>query len=666
LIDYFKIEYKTGLNNKKHDWTVIDEKIDSMKREYILTDLSPYENYRFRLNCFYKNTHQIHSPSSIRFKLVESIIKSNSSTIADPLQIEIQILQVWALSDSSLALKWQLLKDDSQDNSSYRQSIEGFYIYYRKLSAQDVLNFDNLMPQNEVSIDNYQLIKIPNSQLHLVDTYIITNLDSISTYEIKMTCVGQNNKLICETSNVVYGQTLNKSNNNIAMDLGFFAVPQQKSDLIRVTTPQSILTSNQHLNKQNEYLYPILGAILIILILAFGIFSLMCIIKYREHKRLLIKLNTSQKLNSGSSCPTLIYDDCLRNLNQNNKLLVASTALSANNNNNNNNTNTLLNDNNNFLNLLNSVQTNSSTFNNTQTTLLSSNGNPPPPIPNVPPPQITSTLNRNNINLNVNPIGYLDANTINFIKQHQAQLHQQQQENFYHTLNFNNNNNTNNGQLMHQLNTNDYTNATLNLRAQLLLKQNPIIIDSINSNVNENSTMTPKKRNKRGGGSTRSKKYEKVYQTQVLSEQEKLQLQFIQQLQQQQQQQLEQEQHNMFLLSSILNNVQQQQQQQQQQEDESHGYRSNKYLQYTINSNNKYSSSVNNNQNELLLQTANNQQVSSSSNSSSGIGSTTTANSGDSMNEELVPFLISSNNNNQNSDHNMIKDHDYDFHKILQ
>jgi hypothetical protein len=36
------------------------------------------------------------------------------------------------------------------------------------------------------------------------------------------------------------------------------------------------------------------------------------------------------------------------------------------------------------------------------------------------------------------------------------------------------------------------------------------------------------------------------------------------------------------------------------------------------------------------------------------------------MNEELVPFLISSNNNNQNSDHNMIKDHDYDFHKILQ
>ena len=478
-------------NNQKkqqHDWTIIDEKIDGIKREYILTDLSPHESYRFRLNCFYKNSHQIHSPQSIRFKLIELTTsssearKSNSTNPAD-LLIEIQILQVWALSDSSLALKWQLLKDDSLEatttttttnNSSYKQSIEGFYIYYRKLSA---LNFDNIIPsQNDA--DSYQLVKIPNSQLHLVDTYIITNLDSISTYEIKMTCVGQNNRLACETSNVVYGQTLNKSSNHPPMDLGFFAVPQQKSNLNLLTRLTTLSMTTTHLNRQqNEYIFAILGVILFILILALGLF-IMCLIKYREHKRLLIKLNTSQKLNSGSSCPTLIYDDCLRNLNQNNKLLANNQA-------------TLLNDNNsNFLNLLNSVQTNSSTFNNTQTTLLSSSHpQPPPPIPNVPPPQITSsTLNRN-VNLNVNPIGYLDANTINFIKQHQHQQQQQQQENFYHTLNFNHNNT--NGQIIHHLNNNDYTNATLNLRAQLLLKQNPMIIDAINNNNNKSCLASP-------------------------------------------------------------------------------------------------------------------------------------------------------------------------------
>ena len=707
MIDYYKIEYKSGVNNKKHDWTIIDEKIDASKREYILTDLSPIESYRFRLSCFYKNSaHQVHSPQSFRFKLVElsptKTSNNSSNTVTSGDVIEIQILQVWALSDSSLTIKWQLLNDlDSSivNNNTYKQVIDGFYIYYRKLTVQEILNFDLQIPQADMPLENYQLVKIPNSQLHLVDTYIITNLDSISTYEIKMTCVGQNGKMICDTSNTVYGQTLNKS--NAVNDLGMFAVPQQKYqnlDLVR-TTPhhhhQSISTTLNQVQKQNEMLFTILGIILGVLTFVLVIFIIMCLIRHKQHKRLLIKLNTSQKLNSGSSCPTLIYDDCLRNLNQNNKLVVAAaaSALSA-------NTNTFVlndannNNNNNFLNLLASTQANSSTFNNTQTTLLSSGGvsssvhqQPAPPIPSVPPPQISSTMNRN-VNVNINPIGYLDANTINFLKQQQVQLQQQQQENFYHTLNFNSNNNTNGATLLHHFN-NDYTNATLNLRAQLMLKQNPMIIEAINNNgnnnlvqrgsclesptmshENENScSMTPKKRNKRGS-SSRSKKYEKVYQTQVLTEQEKLQLQYIQQLQQQQQ--IEQEQHNMLILTSILNNVQQQQQQQHQQQDESQGnniYRSNKLLQYTTMSPTKFSNSTMTNNNDLLLQTANNQQVSSSSNSSSGIGSTTTANSGDSINEELVPFLYSSNNNqniNNNEENQSLNNNEYDYHKRLR
>ena len=342
-------------------------------------------------------------------------------------------------------------------------------------TTQELLNFDK-QSQVEIPIENYQLIKIPNSQLHLVDTYIITNLDSSSTYEIKMTFTGQNGKLVnCETSNTVYGLTLNKSQ---AQDIAA-QLPQQ----FRTASPMGQMTtlSNQA-QKQNEILFMILGIILGVLSLLLGIFVMMCVIRHKQHKRLLIKLNTSQKLNGGSSCPTLIYDDCLRNLNQNTN---KSSAAAVNSNNLLNDAlsglTSTLNNNNNYVNLLNSAQ-NSTTFNNTQTTLLSTGGSSlqqPPPIPAVPPPHISSTLNRN-INLSVNPIGYLDANTLNFIKQQQAQIQQQHnQENFYHTLNFNNNN----GTLMHHhFNTNDYTNATLNLRAQMLLKQNPMIIEAINNN----------------------------------------------------------------------------------------------------------------------------------------------------------------------------------------
>ena len=189
MMDYFKIEYKTASHKQKHDWITIDEKIDSSKREYILTDLSPNEYYRFRLGCFYKNGFQQHSLQTARFRLVEQAKilnndnKNGSTTataaaVASQLDlIELQILQVWALSDSSLALKWQLFNDFDNNSSAFRQLIEGFHIYYRKLTPQDIANFDKLAGNTDIPLENYQLIKIPNSQLHLVDTYIITNLD---------------------------------------------------------------------------------------------------------------------------------------------------------------------------------------------------------------------------------------------------------------------------------------------------------------------------------------------------------------------------------------------------------------------------------------------------------------------------------------------------------
>ena len=69
---YFKVDYKTNKQQpgiQPNTWLTIDEQIDAKKREYILTDLSKHETYRFRISTFFLNGELNHSHQSSRFKL---------------------------------------------------------------------------------------------------------------------------------------------------------------------------------------------------------------------------------------------------------------------------------------------------------------------------------------------------------------------------------------------------------------------------------------------------------------------------------------------------------------------------------------------------------------------------------------------------------------------
>ncbi len=444
-IDFFKIEYRlmsstTGqqpsqMNKPKtNQWITIDEQIDVNKREYILTDLSPVDYYRFRINTIMKNGYQTYGQQSVKFKLDETEVansigaqplassmvhaKNMSSTSHLDLQLtQIQIQQVWAISESSLAIKWQM------SNKTSSAPIDGFYIYYRKANNQ---------ANKPESKNTYQIMTLANNPL--VDTFAVTNLDAASSYEIKMTCYSQN-RITCDTSNTMYGLTHTSSK---------VAVVQQQA-----SPSSTILLSS---TKQNEILFMVLGIVLGVLTLLLVLFVVLCVMRQRQHKNLLAKLNTSNKL-TGSSCPTLIYDDCVRTTQK--VPFFPSLSDGANQQG--------------FL-ILQQQQQQQHESNTSK-----------PPIPNVPPPQLANPTMTNRqqqlLNLNINPLGYLDPNnvTLNYIKQQQQQQQQQQSENFYHTLNTI----THQQQQQQQQHNDDYNNTTLNLRTHFLLQ--PHHMDSNNA-----------------------------------------------------------------------------------------------------------------------------------------------------------------------------------------
>jgi hypothetical protein len=380
-IAYFKVEYKInkgfvpggGSQSPVHNgWLVIDEQIDSRKREYILTDLNKLDTYRFRITLFMLNGELVHSHQSSRFKLDPnwtdgpssstfstsslSTISSNSS-IQSPLadirlaQIQMQITQMWAISSSSLGLRWKLFLNNnlethsSQTNSSTGsvntksattifKKLNGFYIYYRKIEQPATIEPSSSNAIEPLSLPivplyNYTRVNLPISlvddagqhpQPQITDTYIIANLEPSTQYEIKMTCYNLNGDL-CSFSNTIYGLTLASQSSQSAngiVQLNAAAANNKKlnnnSSHQATTTSASVVFLK---SKQNELLFMILGVVLGILSLLLVIFVVMCIIRHRQHKKLLAQLhNTSQKLTS-SSCPTLIYEDSLRNQHQN-------------------------------------------------------------------------------------------------------------------------------------------------------------------------------------------------------------------------------------------------------------------------------------------------------------------------------------------------------------
>lgn len=228
-------------------------------------------------------------------------------------------------------------------------------------------------------------------------------------------------------SQSIYGITLNRNLKSKSINLNELPLGHLITQIVP-TQAQTNTTTNQ-----NEILFMILGVVLGILILLLVIFVIMCIIRHRQHKLLLTKLKSqSQKLHTGSSCPTLIYDDCLK---QSNKT---------------------------FSTLVNSQNSNTSSEQQT------------PPIPQVPPPPLTlsrlTQANNTNMNININPLGYLDSNSIAYTLMKQQQQQQQNQnsnnENFYHTL-------TTLGTLKTIPYTcGDYNNATLNLRTHFIKQYN--------------------------------------------------------------------------------------------------------------------------------------------------------------------------------------------------
>lgn len=145
-IAYFKVDYKTNSRQQQQhsQWLTIDEQIDPKKREYILTDLSQHESYRFRITTFFVNGELSHSHQSARFRLdatwappqasASSSSSSSSSSTAELklADIQVQISQIWAISSSSLGLKWDILANN-RSALELAKNINGFYIYYRKV-----------------------------------------------------------------------------------------------------------------------------------------------------------------------------------------------------------------------------------------------------------------------------------------------------------------------------------------------------------------------------------------------------------------------------------------------------------------------------------------------------------------------------------------------------
>lgn len=624
-IAYFKVEYKTNKQQQQipgvqpHTWLTIDEQIDPKKREYILTDLSKYETYRFRITTFFLNGELSHSFQSSRFKLEQtwtvkeslqnnnpvtqpsqsssSVSSSSTSVLSNDnfklSQIQVQITQIWAISSSSLGLKWDIfISKHELNNSVLSAKINGFYIYYRKIKQAKSGDNSVETPIQPVQLYNYTRINLPIflidtqydaaaennlksiAEQQMIDTYIIANLEPSTQYEIKMTCYNKNGDL-CSFSNTIYGLTLASGSFGTNPHLN-----NNKNKVIKQATPmmpqQNVAVSQVNKTNINDTYFVILVVVLIVLVIVLIAFVALCIIKQRQHKSFLAQLhNTSQKLTS-SSCPTLIYEDSLRNnpnrnmshhnnlstmqhqqLQQQQQHLLQQQKLA----NSNYNTSKLIDTNlssntscNNDSNSTNS-QSMSTTTTSSMTTpsamvsaqtnldqqqiansqsssilapaahVLLLNGNtvssasipPPPPVPQVPPPSIgsSSTVNPGTtlgrININLNPLnGFLETNLRNQHLLQQSQQHQSvplspinqqinkqnHQENFYHTL-------TTLGTLPQNIDlskfenpeiiikflkmfnnqfyfldevatanyASEYNNATLNMRAHLLLKQ---------------------------------------------------------------------------------------------------------------------------------------------------------------------------------------------------
>lgn len=475
---YFKVEYKTARhhhharNNRMRSeknpptnvWLTIDEQIDGKKREYILTDLSKFETYRFRITTFYLNGDLTNSHASLRFRLENTWIErpvtkqAELSTGFHLSKVEVQLTQIWAIASSSLGLRWKLNNLPTKVNhTQISEKLNGFYIYYRKIDD----GYSKISSDGHISIDtknipslpivNYTRIKIPvNSESSLIDSYMIENLAESSVYEIKMSCYNLIGDL-CLFSKPLYGITL-KSSVSISSN--------DDSEMANINK-ESVIVESSKSETSNQVLFIALGTVSAILSLVLVIFVVMCVVRQRQHKRLLAQLhNTSQKMTS-SSCPTLIYEDSLRQNCQQQRTNYATKLLEANifNSNSTQDSNST---NSQSMSTTASSMTTPPQSDNTPSHVLLMNGNtvqaamaPPPPIPQVPPPQIYGAQTNealNKMNINLNPL-----NATN-------------QENFYHTL-------TNLGNLPQPMGNDEsnpyseYHNTTLNLRAQLMLKQ---------------------------------------------------------------------------------------------------------------------------------------------------------------------------------------------------
>lgn len=157
-VAYFKVDYKTNSRQQQqqqqqhHQWLTIDEQIDPKKREYILTDLSRLESYRFRITTFFVNGELSHSHQSTRFRLdpdwqapapqqTQQSTPTSNTAVSDVklADIQVQISQIWAISSSSLGLKWDIFTSNSPNRSTTSEltkHINGFYIYYRKVNIE--------------------------------------------------------------------------------------------------------------------------------------------------------------------------------------------------------------------------------------------------------------------------------------------------------------------------------------------------------------------------------------------------------------------------------------------------------------------------------------------------------------------------------------------------
>ena len=433
----------TGL--QANTWLTIDEQIDALKREYILTDLSPRDVYRFRITAFFRNGELSHSQASTRFRLEStwSDIIDNAATTATTStaslklsQIQVQLTQIWAVSVSSLGLKWNtfLLEDRHHKDSAslITSKINGFYVYYRKLDKQHATH-----RQHNVALYNYTRLSLPLSSSPaqpLIDTHLIANLESDSQYEIKITCYNLNGDL-CSFSNTVTGLTLSTDATSSVETLSTKAV-SAKGTAIVAAEPEPVLLKSKH----SELLFMVLGAALGVLSLLLAAFALMCVLRHRQHRRLLAQLqNTSHKLAS-SSCPTLIYEDSLRQSSAagNSHLLhhhhhhlqmPANAAAQQRHYNDSNSTNSQsMSTTTSSMTTppaLHSAQTNSDMQQQQQqqshVLLLNGSTVAAPPIPNAPPPSILttgsgSTLGRS-LNINLNPLNaFLETRFVKYKK----------------------------------------------------------------------------------------------------------------------------------------------------------------------------------------------------------------------------------------------------------